>query len=359
MDELDQVKAILMQKVNRSDSYLNAVVGESTQNWKVALDAYKGLLDSELADVSLNRRELYYESGFRCFSFLSKWEDVSAAITKIVSKDDGKDCWNSLWDQDWNQKKMLPWYIKTEIRKALLDKSEINYLLSKINECLTDTEKFEYLKAYFSEELAVLRILSGDIGEAKQHVEDNVSIFLENWSNLNPLFDKLRFNKILSIRNTIDMGLFVDEYSKLLPANYENIVNQLLKYWKPSTDISTTPLVIFETEILYRQEFLSTLNRKLEIMVDDDVQYTIGNIYNTKFSLNYSLIDTAIKYKNYYMARKYYLQQNKSTCTDNANWTAQLHLALSKLGFLKSNILSKDSRVQCLVDCWESVGEYC
>lgn len=32
MDELDQVKAILMQKVNCSRAYLDAVIAESTEN---------------------------------------------------------------------------------------------------------------------------------------------------------------------------------------------------------------------------------------------------------------------------------------------------------------------------------------
>lgn len=283
-----------------------------------ALDAYKALLNSELSEVSLNRKDLYYESGFRCLSFLSNWEDVSATVTKNISPGDSKNCWSLLWDQDWNQRRMLPWYIKSEVRKALLDKSQINNFLSNIDDCLMDNEKFEYLKTYFSEELAILRILSGDVSEAKQHLEDNVGIFLEDWSHLNPLFDKMRFNKILSIRNSIDMSIFINEYCKLLPANYESIVDQLLKYWRQAADISTTPLVIFETQVLYRREFLSALNVKLGSLIDDDVENTISDICSTNFSLNFSLINTALKYKNFYMARKYFLLQNNP---DNPEYT--------------------------------------
>lgn len=355
MDELDKVKVILMQKVNCSPAYLDAVIAESAENWKEALDAYKALLNSELSEVSLNRKDLYYESGFRCLSFLSNWEDVSATIAKNVSLTESKNCWNLLWDQDWNQKKMLPWYIKAEVRKGLLDKSQINDFLSNVNDCLTDVEKFEYLKAYFSEELGVLRILSGDVSEAKQHVQDNVGIFLDTWSNLNPLFDKLRFNKILSVRNSIDMNMFIDEYSKLLPSNYEGIVDQLLKYWQQATGTSKTPLVIFETQVLYRKEFLSVLNLKLETLLDDDIQKTISNIYSTNFMLNFSLIKTALECKNYYMARKYFLQHNSFEC--NANEKLQLDLALSQLGFLKSSALSKEKKLLCLLDCWGSVGK--
>lgn len=357
MDELDLVKAILTQKVNCSDTYLRAVTAESTGKWKEALDEYRTLVNSDLSDISLNRKELYYESGYRCLASLSNWEDINASISKNLSKSDDANYWNLLWDQDWNQKKMLPWYIRAEVRKSLTGKSRVNDFLNKLNECLTDNEKYEYLKAYFSEELAILSVICGDITEAKQHVQNNVELFLENWSNLNPVFSKLRLNRILDIRNSVDINTFIDQYSQLHPSNYEGIVNELLKYWQDVTSNSTTPLMIFEAQILYRKQFLSTLRTKLDSVVDaEDMQPLTNSIYSTNFTLNFSLINTAVKCNNYYMARKYYLQQNSWEC--NATEKLQLDLALSQLGFLKSKVLSKEKKLLCLLECWRSLGMY-
>lgn len=355
MDEFEAVKAILLEKLNCTDRHLIAITSESRGKWKDALEAYESMFQSDPNEFRYGK-ELLYESYFNCFTHLSEWKELSENIGRAAPSE-GESLWGALWDQDWNQKKLLPWYIKAELRKILCDKTAAEQLVSRINECFRDTEKFEYLKANFSEELAMLRLLNGDLNEAKQHSQTCISLFLENWCSLNPLFNKLRFNRILSVRNAVDIDVFVKECGSLVASNFEATVDYLLKFWEQAMKETVPNLALFETRMLYHKEFVTVFDEKLKSVVafEEELQNSIVLLDDVKFNMNFSVICAALKHANFYVARKYYLQQKSADIGSKDK--LQLNLAISRIGLLKAQSSEGQAKLKCLLESLQPLGK--
>lgn len=304
------------------------------------------------------RNDLYYESCFRCFAYLSDWEGLTETIKAGICLDDQDSPWIHLWDQSWNQKRLLPWYFRAQVKNVLSKNEELNELMSNLNEALRDSNKYEYLKCNFSEELAVLYLINKNVEETKQYIRNSMSLFLETWSTLNPLFRIERLKKLLNIKNTCDIDIFIKKLSSLTPYNYEAVVEKLCKYWL-RVSAETPSLVLLETQTLYRKEFLHSLQTKLEQTIADLVEEheykeIVKELSKTKFLINFHLLSEALKQNNFYVAKKYYIQQTSAEC--GADDKLELSLALSKIGFLKRSVYEGEQKLSCLIQSWRSVG---
>lgn len=354
MDEIGVTKGIFVEKLNCPEEHIFAINAEAEDNWKDAQNAYEQLL-TNYTNLTTCRRDLYYESCFRCFANLSQWDKLSETIERNVTATDNKTL-IALFDQDWNQRKLLPWYVKAELRNALCDKKKMNNFLSNINDCIKQPENYQYMKNNFAEELALLRILNGDIDEGKQHIQDSVSAFLESWSVMSPLFSKLRFNKLLNFCNTFNIYIFLQEYVKLYELNYTQVVKKLCKQWlRPQ---QSCPLILMESLTLYRKEFIDTLDQKLKLTVmdEDDYEDLHAKLNKTKFKLNLNLLNSALQQNNFYVARKYCQQQINSECDGNEK--LELKVALSKVVYLRSYLLQEEQKLSCLLKSWDTLGMY-
>lgn len=353
MEEWDIVSAVFLEKMNCSENVLNAINAESSGNWRSAQEFYASAIED---DHSQERKDFYYESYFKCFAALGEWNNLSPVIEQTVATSSENNIWTALWDDDWNQQKLLPWYITAELRNILNGETD-QKLFAYINESLTDKEKLEYLKLNFGEELAMLWLLQNDSESASYYLNSSIANFLENWSHLNPLFVKLRTNKILNLRNMIDIHLFLNALSKIESHNRENTINSLLKSWQRNSNEFTESLLLSETRTVYRNQFISTLNTKLNSLLSADEMIDLNeNLNNCRFRLNMNLVENAISQGNYYVARKYIKQISKFRPNDvvgKMEWS----LALSKILYLKARNSESEAQLTDLMKSWSQIGK--
>lgn len=350
MDEFDAVKGILLEKLNCPELHLQAIQAETDGNWKEALEAYKNLIKTDTE--SQYRKELYYESYFKCFASLSDWGNLSTNIESATENQP----WNRFWDQDWYQKKVMPWYLKSELKNTLIHSENMNKLLISLNECLKDSEKREYLKTNFSEELAILWLLNGDEDEAKIFLRCNVLQFLEKWTCLNRLLCKSRFIKLLHMRNVMDIEVFIKELTNLSPINFEESMVSLKKLFLASVSDEMEIFDVFESRILYEQKFISMTQEKLKSIINFDIELEEMNsdLKKIQYHLNNLLIEAGLKQNNFYVARKYFIQQQKLAVDSDF----YLKLLTSKIAFLKAKTFEGERKFQLLMESWGYIGKF-
>lgn len=350
MDEYDAVKGILVEKLPCPEEHLHAIKAETNKNWKEALEAYEDLIVNDTE--SQYRKELYYESYFKCFASLADWENLSKNVEVSVCGEAQSNPWEKFWDQDWYQKKVMPWYLKSELRNILHDPMRTNTLMLNLNGCLQDSEKYEYLKTNFCEELAMLWLVNGDEDESKMFLRTSVLQFLEKWSSLGTLLSKSRYLKLLNVRNVMDIDVFIKELSKLSSINFEEATIFLKKMC--ANDVAAD-LQIFETRILYQQRFVVMLAEKLKNLINFDIELEeiTNDLNGIKYQLNNSLVEAGLQQNNFYVARKYFQYQQKIAATSDLN----IKLLKSKIVFLKAKSTDGAQKSKLLLDCWELIGK--
>lgn len=350
MDEFDAVRGILVEKLACPDDHLQAIQAETDGNWKEALEAYQNLILNDTQ--SQYRKELYYESYFKCFASLSDWESLSKNIESSLENEQ----WTKFWDQDWYQKKVLPWYLKSELKNVLLHPARGNNLMRNLNDCFKDVEKREYLESNFSEEIALLWLLNGDEDKAKVFLNENIQQFFEKWASMSTLFSKSRFYKLLNVRNIMDMEIFIKEFANLSLVSFEENISDLKKLFLASVKDSIMDLQILESRVLYQQKFVDLTIEKVKQFINFDIELEeISNDLNKiKYCLNKCLMEASLKQNNFYVARKYFKQQNKLGSTSDFKFD----LLKSKLAFLKATYCEGPHKTELLLEAWGYIGNY-
>ncbi|KAJ8958549.1 hypothetical protein NQ314_006388 [Rhamnusium bicolor] len=212
LEEWDVVRSIFLEKMNCKDIIQKAIKYESEAQWRNAQELYKQLIET---DMSAERKDFYYESYFKCFANLGEWEYLPETINSVVTTRDTDNAWDILWDNGWYQQKLLPWYIIAHVKNTLFSQTWPEEFSKDINKCLSCAEKAEYLQTNFSEELCMMWLFKRDIASAKYYLQSYIKNFLGEWQLLNPMFQSLRYNKILKLRNFIEIDQFISTYNNL------------------------------------------------------------------------------------------------------------------------------------------------
>lgn len=349
MEEWDVVKSIFLEKMNCNESVANAIIAESQNNWQTAKINYKNLIDN---DISLERRDFYYESYFKCFAHLGDWDHIPAAICSVIEAADEKTCWPMLFDRGFNQQKLLPWYITSKVNNILSGQSDWRQFSESINDSLRNADQSDYLKAYFSDELAVLWLHENDVNTAKQYLRNYIDEFLSNWQLLNPMFSNVRFSKLLKLRNIIDINKFTNVFSNL-NIDYEETIDSLQKYWYKNSNEILPSITFNETRILYRVQFVKLLIDKVRSFYDGDT--SVNNLQEAKYKFYLDMVDIANNEKNYYMCKKYLAKCQDENISDKLK--CHLHLAVASVSHLKADLATnKDDKLTRILQSLNILG---
>lgn len=350
MDEFDVVKGILVEKLTCPEDHLDAIKAETDGDWKEALEAYRNLITNDIE--SQYRKELYYDSYFKCFASLSDW----GSLSKNIEESTENNPWGKFWDQDWYQKKVMPWYLKSELKHILIDPARTQKLMQNLNECLKDSEKREYLKTNFSEELAMLWLLNGDDEEAKMFLRCNVLQFLEKWTSFSTLLNKTRFVKLLNVRNVMGIDIFIKQLAEISSVvDFEERIESLKKFLLSSVGDEVMDLDIFESKILYERKFADITAEKLRQVINFDVELEeiITNLNGIKCRLNTALIEAGLKQNNFYVARKYFIEHQKLAAESNFDSS----LMTSQIAFLKAKSYTGTQKSNLLLESWGYISK--
>lgn len=354
MDDWDVVNAIFLHDDMKSNEYvMDAIQAEADGLTRIAKDFYKKALENDSSNL---KKGFYCESSFKCFAALSDWKGLSDQIKGIC--DTTQNVWQSMWRDEWNQQKLLPWYITAEVRNILDGGDRI--LLSYLNESMKDADMADYLNSNYGEQLAILHIMNNKPELAKFHLDNCVKNFLESWSHLNPLYTKLRTNEILKLQNVADACFFLVKYNELSPLTYETVLEELTALWK-RTFSSLEYLQLNETKTCYRSMYINLLKTKLQqtLAYDDDRNAAMNIISKCNFRINTNLIENSLDHGNYYIAKKHCLLINTPDGLTDGIEEIKLHLCFSKTLFLRAKLQKPEQRSGPLKEAWTTLkGKY-
>lgn len=318
LHQWDDVKSIFLEKLGSPDLVKKAVFAEANTQWRDAQDLYKTLITT---DCSAERKDFYYESYFKCFAYLGEWKELSNSIAVVAG--DENNLWKNLWSQEWNKTKLLPWYINSQVKNTLSTKTYSNQFFWDLNDILNG-EHCDYLQHHFSEHLAVLWIFQNELDEANLYASLYFKHFIDTWQQMNSLYSNRRYDKLLKLRNVVDMHKFIDVLTNFNDTQVENLVS----FWERTENEHLLPITLCEERVLYRGLFIDVLSNK----IDDEFETVAFQLNQIRSKLYDNLLNVAIKDNNFYMARK--------CIKDSPNQDKlKTQVYLSKTVFIKASLL--------------------
>lgn len=296
LEEWGMVQTIFLEKMNSNENVKNAIRAEAEKEWREAQDLYRNLIAT---DISNERRDFYYESYFKCFANLGEWSELPKSIEYVV-KEENETVWSSLWDGDWNEQKILPWYMEAELRNTLFTNKYPEQFLTNINEAISSPRKEQHLRNYYSETLCMLNIYVNDLNEANKYLKNYLDNFLDEWQFINPQFYNLRHQRLMKLRNIIDIQQFIrvhewDRDSRKFNTEFR----YLIKNWKKNANEISHSILLNEVRLLYKWQFINIFQLSLTNNQFKDL------LTEFKYELDFGFINNAIELNNFHMARKY------------------------------------------------------
>ncbi|CAG9832446.1 unnamed protein product [Diabrotica balteata] len=297
LEEWDTVRAIFLEKMDCKRSLQKAITFESKYLYKDAADLYKKLI---VSDQSHNRRDFYYDAYFKCFANLGQWETIPNAVATVVGTED---TWTNLWQDEWFQQKLLPWYITSHVKNQLFTQETDVEFLTNLNSCLSDSKSEEYLNTHFSEELCMLWLCEKDMHTAKHYLRISEKNFLEDWQILNPMFQSQRFQKLLKLQNIVEISDFIEIFKSI--DDIDRVLQTLKNRWSSIPIEASSSLILSETKLLYRKQFITNILDKISTMSGLDTRLFRKELYKSKVKMDIDLITTATERGNFNMTKKY------------------------------------------------------
>ena len=346
MEEWDIVRPIFLNKMNCAGEIMQALDAESYGLWRDAQRLYLTVIGQ---DNSSDRRDFYYESCYRAFAELSEWSDLVINIERTVAGPDSdhRRIWTDLWDDDWNQHTLLPWYLKAQLRDMSNDS-----LLPNLEQAISDPNRSDYIRDNFSDVLAIAYLSRGAIEKAIHFLDDHLKMFVGSWSNANPFIDTLKITRLIQARNAADIRNFTAKLDGTNWIVYNDLEDTLRQWAEPENGDGWTSVVAAETRYTFRKWCTTVLRRK-----------TVNNasmaslIDSTEYSLDMKLVDAATQLKNFYVAQKY-LKAHETLFTSILQNQHQLeyHLRLTRLALMKAEI-DPDGRLNQFIKALNIFGE--
>jgi hypothetical protein len=106
------------------------------------------------------------------------------------------------------QENLLPFTLLSEIQIMLdkgADDGKEQQFLQQVDGWLEDKDKHDLLSDQYCEELAAIFVIQDKAARAKHQVERSITMFLDRWTELNPLSHKLRAKFLLDLQKIAEL----------------------------------------------------------------------------------------------------------------------------------------------------------
>ncbi|VEN60084.1 unnamed protein product [Callosobruchus maculatus] len=331
LEEWDIMQTIFIEKVDGGTQIKTAIQLESESKYREAQDVYQQII----ADSSGDWNDFYWESYLRCFANLGDWEKLPEAINLALEDDN---TWRGLWDDKRCQRKLLPWYIDAHVKKGLFSGNFDGEFLANINDGLTDPEKIDYMKINHCEQLCVMWLTKKDIPTAKIYLENYYQRFLEDWQHMNPMFQSLRYMKLLNLRNIAESGEFMTLYNDVSDSMEEKL-ERFISRLRRSTERLPT-MILNENRFLYESLYLQLLSDKVQTSNELNTTQWSGTLQDLKLKMRFDLILSAISFNMYFFARKYFRDYGNKLLTN-----PKTVMVFGDMLYLKAKLHTGDEKI--------------
>lgn len=300
--EYDVASSIFGDKIKSNRLLSTAIEYESNGDYQNALKSYKQVIDQStdnaIADLHSAHVNEYcttfaFNSAFNCFEVMGRWEDLEQCVIDQLRDADEQVNFEHLWDDEWNKNRLLPYYFRAELRSTLFDDKTrtTEQFLSNVESWLRNSERADFIKRQFGEQLMMLYIANVDYNRAKVFADQYFESFLDEWSAMNVLSEKVRINKLLKARRVAE----THKYADLLggPIN-DTIIEKLRERWASTQIVQADPTGMWETIIAYRIFITEQALKKYGAKSDSTVSQLVESMFDMQFKLN----DHALKQQN-------------------------------------------------------------
>nr|CAD7199224.1 unnamed protein product [Timema douglasi] len=308
LDEWDVVRGIFRDKVQCGDSVEEALLAEATGFWREARDLYQ----ETLQDSECLVHDYCYQALYKCLAHLSDWDRLNTNVKSQAADGD----LDQLWKDSWCQEQVLPWLFSSEIQLKLSQvdptgKTVASWpFLATVQKWLDDEDKAQHLRYNYSYMLALMYILKRDFELANHHAAQDLTLFLETWSHLSPLEDKLRTASMLDLQRSADMHVYLEFAGATNNARYQQNVTTIVDRWSHTLPCTADSLLHWDKRVMTRCGFIAQMKGRL-IPMGQQSELLVQRIKNLQTEMELSLIDTALAQSNFYVARKF-LERTKS-----------------------------------------------
>ncbi len=341
LTEHDVVAGIFADKLNVDDKITRAIELEQNNDW---VEAQKIYLEVILRDNKLEV-DFGYEAFYKCFEYLSDWSALSTSLQQQYES------YDELWSEEWNVENLLPLVIKSELRLILNGITENRQdFLNELKKWLL-MDRADHIKINFGEELMMFHIANSDYLSARVHSEQHLLAFISDWSTLNSMSHKVRYKKLLNVRNVAE----IHKYSTLLTnaGTESKDIDTFCQLWKTSNPQPFDSIILWDAMTAYRMFVGEILKFSI---TDESIKQ---NISTSITSILFKLLDLSLVQSNWKLAdvildKLSHHEHQQTTDPLSLDW----HLARSKQYLLKAKKNpSPQHKLELYCNAWIKLDE--
>lgn len=288
LSEYDVAASIFADKINASKLLTKAIESESNGNYQNALKLYMEMINKSTDDYLWNKcaTDFSYQSLFNCYEVMGRWEDLeSNVLDQLRDENDSQDIqFEQLWTDEWNAKYLLPHYIRSEVRTLIYSESHgTKSFIANIQQWLRNPIRADFIKKHFGEQLMILHVANKDYLEAKVFSNQYFERFLDEWSAMSFLSDKMRNNKLMNTRRVAE----IHKYADLLTAPIDDsVIADFTDRWQRTQMNRSDSTQMWEALISYRIFVTEHVLEKFHPNTAPIVDRLIESMFDMQFKLN-------------------------------------------------------------------------
>lgn len=297
LSEYDVAASIFSNKIKTDKLLSKAIESEANGNYQSALKLYTELVDKSIDDDLWNRHasDFSYQLLFNCYEAMGRWEDLeNNVIEQLRDENDSQQIdFEQLWTDEWNAKYLLPHYIRSEVRTMIHAEAHAatRSFIANIEQWLRNSTRADSIKKHFGEQLMVLHVANKDYLEAKVFSNQYFESFLDEWSAMSVLSEKMRNNKLMNTRRVAE----IHKYADLLTSSIDDIaLGELTDRWQRTQMKKADSTQMWEALISYR---IFITQHALEKFQPQDAPI-VGRLVESMFDMQFKLNEIAVQQQN-------------------------------------------------------------
>lgn len=290
LSEYDVTASIFSDKIKSDQLLSKAIEIESNGDFQNALKLYMEIInrnsDEEAMMSTLNKHisDFSYQSLFNCYEMMGRWEDLETNVYEQLIEDDHTVNFEQLWTDAWNAKNLLPHYIRSELRTLIYAQiNETRQFLENIQQWLRNAERGDFIKKHFGEELMILHIANKDYRQAKSFSDQYFEAFLNEWSAMTILSDKMRNKKLMNTRRVAEIHKYADLLGQPID---DTVIAELTDRWNGTHMKKTDSSQMWEALVSYRIFVSEHALEKFTLNAAPIKDRLIEGLFDMQFKLN-------------------------------------------------------------------------
>lgn len=297
LSEYDVSASIFSHKMNTDKLLSKAIESESNGDYSTALQLYTELIDKsfepEYELYNKHAADFAYQSLYNCFEVMGRWEDLeSHVIRQLSDEDDSQQIqYEHLWTDEWNSKYLLPHYIRSEVQSMIYNNVKEDFI-TNIEQWLRNSTRADLMKKLFGEQLTILHVANKDYLNAKVFSNQYFESFLDQWSAMTILSEKMRNSKLMDTRRVAEMHKFAD----LLNSSTidDSVIAELTDRWHQTQMNSADSTKMWEALVSYR---ILVTEHAMEKFVEKTAPI-VDRLIESMFEMQFKLYEIAGQQQN-------------------------------------------------------------